>query len=111
MAESIHLEWIEPVNSRACFLALLHARLPCKLHSAALSSSSPPPGFCPPLPPPRSNLASDDGLQQLQFILNGMFGRACKNLGNPEATAMLVKEVGDVRDTLISKLAGEPRLP
>ncbi|KAI7840670.1 hypothetical protein COHA_005592 [Chlorella ohadii] len=53
-----------------------------------------------------NNLASDDGLQQLQFILNGMFGRACKNLGNPEATAMLVKEVGDVRETLVNKLAG-----
>ncbi|PRW56633.1 ATPase associated with various cellular activities AAA_5 isoform A [Chlorella sorokiniana] len=53
-----------------------------------------------------NNLASDDGLQQLQFILNGMFGRACKNLGNAEATAMLVSEVGDVRDTLVNKLAG-----
>ena len=59
-----------------------------------------------PHPTRRSNLASDDGLQQLQFILNGMFGRACKNLGNAEATAMLVSEVGDVRDTLVNKLAG-----
>lgn len=56
----------------------------------------------------RSNLASDDGLQQLQYILNGMFGRACKNLGNPDATALLAKEVGDVRETLVNKLAGEP---
>lgn len=86
----------------------------CGCHASCTLSlsqrSRPTPWCCPPLSPPRSNLASDDGLQQLQFILNGMFGRACKNLGNPEATAMLVQEVGDVRDTLISKLAGEPEL-
>ena len=45
----------------------------------------------------------------MQYLLNGMFGRACKNLGNAGATAELAAEVGDVRQALVDKLAGEAR--
>lgn len=79
----------------------------CYAHSATWAVVNDNAANALPCPAICSNLASDDGMQQLQYILNGMFGRACKNLGNPEAIGQLLKEVGDVRDTLVHKLAGE----
>ena len=69
------------------------------------------PALTAPLPLPlpcsiRSNLASDDGLQQMHYLLSGMFGRACQNLGNDGNIAELAQEVGDVRQALTDKLAG-----
>ena len=31
----------------------------------------------------------------MQYLLNGMFGRACKSLGNATALGVLAAEVGD----------------
>ena len=42
----------------------------------------------------------------MQYLLNGMFGRACKSLGNAAALGELAAEVGDVRRALTDKLAG-----
>ncbi|KAL4443602.1 hypothetical protein ABPG75_011339 [Micractinium tetrahymenae] len=53
-----------------------------------------------------SNLASDDGMQQMQYLLSGMFGRACKSLGSPAGHGSLVEEVRDLRRALTDKLAG-----
>jgi hypothetical protein len=49
----------------------------------------------------------------MQYLLNGMFGRACKSLGNASALGELAAEVGDVRRALTDKLGGgssSPRL-
>lgn len=61
--------------------------------------------------PPCSNLASDDGMQQMQYLLSGMFGRACKSLGSPAGQGSLVEEVGDLRRALTDKLAGAGASP
>ncbi|PSC72582.1 ATPase associated with various cellular activities AAA_5 [Micractinium conductrix] len=53
-----------------------------------------------------SNLASNDGMAQMQYLLNGMFGRACKAIGNPAALDSLAGEVGDLRRALTDKLSG-----
>lgn len=46
-------------------------------------------------------------MQQMQYLLSGMFGRACKLIGDGAGTAELAREVGDVRQALVDKLAGE----
>ena len=51
-------------------------------------------------------LAADDGLQQMQYLLSGMFGRACKSLADAPAVAALAEEVGALRGALEEKLAG-----
>ena len=56
-----------------------------------------------------SNLASDDGLQQMQYLLSGMFGRACKSLGDRGELAKVAGEVGALRAALVDKLAGGAR--
>ena len=50
-------------------------------------------------------LTQDDGMQQLQYLLSGMFGRACKSLNNPEQVAEVTKDVQQLRKTLEEKLA------
>ncbi len=45
-------------------------------------------------------------MQQMQYLLSGMFGRACKSLGSPAGHGNLVEEVGDLRRALTDKLAG-----
>ena len=50
-------------------------------------------------------LAADDGMQQMQYLLSGLFGRACKVLGDADAVAVLAGEVGQLRETLASKLS------
>jgi len=49
-------------------------------------------------------LTQDDGMQQMQYLLSGMFGRACKSLNKPEAVANVANEVGQLRTTLEEKL-------
>jgi MoxR-like ATPase len=51
-----------------------------------------------------TSLASDDGMQQMQYLLSGLFGRACKGLGDPAAVASLAQEVGSLRETLTARL-------
>ena len=52
-----------------------------------------------------NKLVADDGLQQMQFLLSGLFGRACKGLGDGVALAALAEEVGQLRETLTTKLS------
>jgi MoxR-like ATPase len=49
-------------------------------------------------------LAADDGMQQMQYLLSGLFGRACRGLGDPATVAALAEEVGQLRETLVTKL-------
>ena len=49
-------------------------------------------------------LTQDDGMQQLQYLLSGMFGRACKSLNDPEKAAEVTKDVQQLRKTLEDKL-------
>lgn len=49
-------------------------------------------------------LAADDGMQQMQYLLAGMFGRACKSLNDPAAVEVVAEEVAQLRDTLTEKL-------
>lgn len=49
-------------------------------------------------------LTQDDGMQQMQYLLSGMFGRACKSLNKPEQVAGVVEEVQQLRQTLEEKL-------
>lgn len=49
-------------------------------------------------------LTQDEGMQQMQYLLSGMFGRACKSLNNPEQVANVTREVGQLRETLEDKL-------
>ena len=51
-----------------------------------------------------SALAADDGMQQMQYLLSGLFGRACRGLGEPAAVTVLAEEVGQLRETLVNKL-------
>lgn len=53
-----------------------------------------------------NNLASDDGLQQMKYLLAGMFGRACKQLDNKAESAKVAAEVGTLRESLVDKLTG-----
>ena len=53
-----------------------------------------------------TSLASDDGLKQMQYLLSGMFGRACKALGKPEEVAGVAEELGQLREALTEKLVG-----
>jgi len=50
-------------------------------------------------------LAADDGMQQMQYLLAGMFGRACRSLNEPESSSTVVEEVAQLRETLSDKLA------
>ena len=50
-------------------------------------------------------LASDDGMQQMQYLLAGLFGRACRGLGDPQSVKGLAEEVGQLRETLSNKLS------
>lgn len=52
-----------------------------------------------------NSLASDDGMQQMQYLLSGMFGRACKSLNDAEAVKVLIEEIGQLKATLGDKLA------
>jgi len=49
-------------------------------------------------------LTQDDGMQQMQYLLSGMFGRACKSLNKPDQVAGVVDEVKQLRQTLEDKL-------
>ena len=49
-------------------------------------------------------LTQDDGMQQIQYLLSGMFGRACKSLNKPEQAAIVAQEVTQLRHTLEDKL-------
>jgi MoxR-like ATPase len=49
-------------------------------------------------------LTQDEGMQQMQYLLSGMFGRACKSLNNPEQVAKVTEEVSQLRETLEDKL-------
>ncbi|KAH7616468.1 hypothetical protein Ndes2526B_g08560 [Nannochloris sp. 'desiccata'] len=49
-------------------------------------------------------LAADDGMQQMQYLLSGLFGRACRGLGDPATVASLAEEAGQLRETLVNKL-------
>lgn len=40
----------------------------------------------------------------MQYLLSGMFGRACKSLNNPEQVAKVTEEVSQLRETLEDKL-------
>jgi hypothetical protein len=42
----------------------------------------------------------------MQYLLGGMFGRACKSLGSAEELGKVAAEVGDLREALTDKLAG-----
>jgi len=50
-----------------------------------------------------SQLSVDDGLKQVQYLLSGLFSRACRSLGNPEKVAELQGEVTQLRDVLMEK--------
>jgi len=52
-----------------------------------------------------TSMAADDGLQQVQYLLAGMFGRACRSLGNERSMRSLADEVAQLRETLVAKLA------
>jgi MoxR-like ATPase len=49
-------------------------------------------------------LTQDEGMQQLQYLLSGMFGRACKSLNNPEQASAVARDVQQLRLTLEEKL-------
>jgi MoxR-like ATPase len=49
-------------------------------------------------------LSSDDGVAQSEYLLGGIFGRACKSLNDPEAMKELVGEVGALRQLLTEKM-------
>lgn len=49
-------------------------------------------------------LTQDEGMQQMQYLLSGMFGRACKSLNNPEQVEKVTHEVTQLRETLEDKL-------
>jgi MoxR-like ATPase len=49
-------------------------------------------------------LAADDGMQQMQYLLSGLFGRACRGLSDPATVTALAEEVGQLRETLINRL-------
>jgi MoxR-like ATPase len=51
-----------------------------------------------------TSLAADDGMQQMQYLLSGLFGRACRGLGDPATVTSLAEEVGQLRETLVTKL-------
>lgn len=50
-------------------------------------------------------LTQDEGMQQLQYLLSGMFGRACKSLNDPDKAAEVARDVVQLRKTLEDKLA------
>jgi MoxR-like ATPase len=50
-------------------------------------------------------LASDDGLEQVQYLLSGLFGRACKSLGDASAGEALADEAAALRGALCDRLA------
>jgi len=50
-------------------------------------------------------LAVDDGLKQVQYLLSGMFGRACRASGNEAETKKLQAELARLREVLCDKLA------
>lgn len=49
-------------------------------------------------------LSSDDGVAQSEYLLGGIFGRACKSLNDPEAMKELIGEVGALRQLLTEKM-------
>lgn len=49
-------------------------------------------------------LTQDEGMQQMQYLLSGMFGRACKSLNKPDQIAKVAHEVAQLRETLEDKL-------
>lgn len=49
-------------------------------------------------------LASNDGLSQSEYLLSGMFGRACRSLDKPEAVKELLVEVAALKDLLVDRL-------
>ena len=51
-------------------------------------------------------MTQDDGMQQMQYLLSGMFGRACKSLNKPDSISSVAEEVGQLRETLEEKLKG-----
>lgn len=89
-------------------LSHLNLRAAASLRNPTPTTNPHPPHPTWPAPPPCpcSNLASDDGMQQMQYLLSGMFGRACKSLGSPSGHGSLADEVGDLRRALTDKLAG-----
>lgn len=48
-------------------------------------------------------LSVDDGLKQIQYLLSGLFSRACRSLGNAEKVVELSAEVGSLRQVLADK--------
>ncbi|KAJ9530019.1 hypothetical protein QJQ45_023301, partial [Haematococcus lacustris] len=48
-------------------------------------------------------LSVDDGLKQVRYLLNGLFNRACRALGNSDKVAELVGEVDEVRAVLTQR--------
>lgn len=50
-------------------------------------------------------LAADDGMKQMDYLLSGMFGRACKSLSNEEECGKIRAEVAQLREVLSDKLA------
>lgn len=53
-----------------------------------------------------TSLASDDGLQQMQYLLSGMFGRACKALGKSDEMFIVATELSQLKEALSEKLTG-----
>mmetsp|Transcript_21554 Transcript_21554/g.59746 ORF Transcript_21554/g.59746 Transcript_21554/m.59746 type:complete len:571 (+) Transcript_21554:16-1728(+) len=50
-----------------------------------------------------SQLSVDDGLKQVQYLLSGLFSRACRSLGNPDKVNELQEEVNSLRGVLVEK--------
>uniref|UniRef100_A0A061S138 MoxR-like ATPase n=1 Tax=Tetraselmis sp. GSL018 TaxID=582737 RepID=A0A061S138_9CHLO len=50
-------------------------------------------------------LAIDDGIKQVQYLLSGMFGRACRASGKEEEAKKVQAELGKLREVLCGKLA------
>ncbi|KAG2429170.1 hypothetical protein HYH02_014105 [Chlamydomonas schloesseri] len=50
-----------------------------------------------------AQLSIDDGLKQVQYLLSGLFSRACRSLGNPEKVADILHEVSSLKEVLSDK--------
>ncbi|KAK9868735.1 hypothetical protein WJX84_010577 [Apatococcus fuscideae] len=53
-----------------------------------------------------SQLASDDGLQQANYIFSGLFQRACQKLSDDRAQHDLADELGGLKGALMERLSG-----
>ena len=50
-----------------------------------------------------SQLSVDDGLKQVEYLLSGLFSRACRGLGSPDKLEEVSKEILQLRQVLVDK--------